>query len=76
MKTLNKLISTFFLFAILLVSGQSRPPLPSPGDETNKGIVGPGAPPASPVDMYVYALGIVAIMFIVFFTKKYTSKKA
>lgn len=69
----NKLLSTFFLFLILIVNGQSRPSVPSP-DETSRGIVGPGAP-ASPIDMYILALGIVAVLFIAFFTKKYTIKK-
>ncbi|KQT20677.1 hypothetical protein ASG22_17025 [Chryseobacterium sp. Leaf405] len=73
MKALNKLISTFFLFAILMVSAQSRPAVPAPGEETSRGIVGPGAP-ASPIDMYILALGIIAVMLIVFFTKKYANK--
>ncbi|WP_426275958.1 signal peptidase [Chryseobacterium sp. S-02] len=34
----------------------------------------PGAQ-ASPIDMYVYVLGIVAMLLIVFFTKKYKSQK-
>ncbi len=70
MKTINKLVSAFFLFAILWLDAQ--PPNPGSG---GVGGSGTGAP-ASPVDMYVYALGIIAVMFIAFFTKKYTSKKA
>jgi hypothetical protein len=70
MKTINKLVYSFFLLAVLFVNAQ--PPQP-PGGGT--GGSGTGSM-ASPVDMYVYALGIVAVMFIVFFTKKYASKKA
>ncbi|MDQ0591664.1 hypothetical protein QFZ37_000033 [Chryseobacterium ginsenosidimutans] len=70
MKTINKLIYSFFLLAAFLVNAQPS----NGGGGTGPGA--PGSPPAAPIDMYVYALGIVAIMFIVFFTKKYTSKKA
>lgn len=66
----NKLLSTFFLFAVLWVSAQVPP---NPGDGSTGGS-GTGAP-ASPIDMYVYALGIVAVIFIAFFTKKYAIKK-
>ncbi|SEW38300.1 hypothetical protein SAMN05421841_2449 [Chryseobacterium wanjuense] len=68
MKTINKLVSALFLLAVLLVNAQ--PPNPGSGG----GGVGPGAP-ASPIDMYVYVLGMIAVMFIAFFTKKYSSNK-
>ena len=75
MKVINKLVSAFFLiFGFLMIHAQKMPPAPNSG-ETSRGVVGPGAQ-ASPIDMYVYALGIIAVMFIVFFTKKYTGKKA
>lgn len=75
MKIINKLVSAFFLiFGFLLLNAQKMPPAPNSGD-ANRGTVGPGAQ-ASPIDMYVYALGIIAVMFIVFFTKKYTTRKA
>ncbi|WP_228421910.1 hypothetical protein [Chryseobacterium soldanellicola] len=45
-----------------------------PPDPGGGGVVGPGAP-SSPIDMYVYALGVVAVMFIVFFTKRYKDQK-
>jgi len=64
----NKLLSTFFLFAIILASAQ--PPNPGGG---GTGGSGTGAP-ASPIDMYILALGIIAVMLIVFFTKKYANK--
>lgn len=66
----NKLLSTFFLFAIVLASAQV-PPNPGGG---GTGGSGTGAP-ASPIDMYIYVLGIVAVLFIAFFTKKYSIKK-
>jgi hypothetical protein len=69
MKTINKLVSALFLFAIFLVNAQ--PPNPGGG---GTGGSGTGAP-ASPIDMYVYALGIIAVMFIAFFTKKYSNRK-
>lgn len=34
-----------------------------------------GCKPASPVDMYVYVLAIVAILMIAFFAKKYKTQK-
>ncbi len=75
MRIINKLVSAFFLiFGFLLINAQKMPPAPGSG-EASKGTVGPGAQ-ASPIDMYVYALAIIAVMFIVFFTKKYTSRKA
>lgn len=75
MRIINKLVSAFFLiFGFLLINAQKMPPAPDSGT-ASRGTVGPGAQ-ASPIDMYVYALGIIAVMFIVFFTKKYTSKKA
>lgn len=77
MKAINKLLLTFFLFTAALVSADVGPVgpggPPTPGDV---GPVGPGAPAASPIDMYVYALGVVAVLFIVYFAKKiYTVKK-
>ncbi|WP_294221852.1 MULTISPECIES: signal peptidase [Chryseobacterium] len=75
MRIINKLVSAFFLiFGFLLINAQKMPPAPDSG-ATNRGAVGPGAQ-SSPIDMYVFALVIIAVMFIVFFTKKYTSRKA
>ncbi|MFS4432190.1 signal peptidase [Chryseobacterium sp. S90] len=76
MKSINKLLLTFFLFAAALVSADVGPVgpggPPTPGDV---GPVGPGAPVASPIDMYVYALGVIAVLFIVYFTKKHSIKE-
>ncbi|GAB0156420.1 hypothetical protein CHRYSEOSP005_16850 [Chryseobacterium sp. Alg-005] len=68
MKTINKLVtSAFFLSAVSLFNAQT---VTNPGG----GVVGPGAP-ASPIDMYVYALSAVAILFIVFFATKIKRQK-
>jgi hypothetical protein len=69
MKAINRLVTLLFVFATLIMNAQ--PPDPGGGG----GGTGPGAPPASPIDMYVYALGMVAVMFIVFFTKRYKDQK-
>lgn len=68
MKTINKLVGTFFLFIAFFANAQKTIIVDDP---TTQG-TGPGV--ASPIDMYVYALGAIAIMFIVFFTKKYKSQ--
>lgn len=69
MKTINKLVtSAFFLSAVSIINAQA---VTNPG---GGGVVGPGAP-ASPVDMYIYALSGVAILFIVFFAKKMKRQK-
>ncbi len=64
------------LFAFLTVSAflsaQSSPPAPPGG---GGGGVGPGAP-ASPIDMYVYVLGLVAVLLIAYYTKKVQKKLA
>lgn len=69
---ISKLLSTLFLFTVLLV--KAIPSTPVPPDEGTGG-VGTGEP-AAPIDMYVYVLSIIAVMFIVFYTKKYKSQKA
>lgn len=70
MKTLNKLVSVFFLFAVVLLN--AAPPIPGGGGGGGNGT---GAP-ASPIDMYVYVLAVVAVVFIAFYTKKYKNIKA
>ncbi|REC78145.1 signal peptidase [Chryseobacterium elymi] len=48
------------------------PPAPEDG---GTGGVGPGGV-ASPIDMYVYMLSIVAVVFMMYYTKKLKSQKA
>lgn len=80
MKTLiNKLVSALFLATALWMNAQGggTPTMPNPGTSNpNNGVGGvtPGAQ-AAPIDMYVLALGIVAVMLIVFFTRRYKSHK-
>ncbi|RXM37731.1 signal peptidase [Chryseobacterium sp. CH21] len=74
MKTINKLALAFFLFVVSLAYADTMPQPAIPGGGGNGGN-GTGQP-ASPIDMYVYVLAIVAIGFIVYFTKKYKSVKA
>ncbi|WBV59775.1 signal peptidase [Chryseobacterium camelliae] len=66
-----KLVFTFCLLMCTFFYAQT-PTNPNP-----PGGVGGGTPgaQASPIDMYVYVLGIVAMLLIVFFTKKYKSQK-
>lgn len=65
MKTINKLVtSAFFFFAVALINAQT---VTNPGG--GAGGTGPGAP-AAPIDMYVYALSTIAVLFIVFFATK------
>ncbi|NML70238.1 signal peptidase [Chryseobacterium sp. RP-3-3] len=73
MKITSKLLSALFLFAVLLVKADDEiPPVPGGG---GTGGVGPGGA-ASPIDMYVYILSVVAIALILFYTKKLKSLKA
>jgi len=69
---ISKLLSTLFIFAVLFVKAIPSAPVP-PGGSTGGSGTGEQA---SPIDMYVYVLSIIAVMFIVFFTKKYKSQKA
>lgn len=77
MKKINKFILPSVLF-FLSVFVYAQPP----GTGTPPGPVGPGVPgatgpgkQASPIDMYVYILAIVAIFMIVYLAKKYKTQK-
>ncbi len=69
MKTLHKLCLAFFLFSGFLASAQ--PPNPPGGN----GAGGDGTGEQVPVDMYIYWLAAIAIMFVLFFSRKYIPKK-
>ncbi|KMQ68023.1 hypothetical protein ACM39_09140 [Chryseobacterium sp. FH2] len=73
MKTINKLILALFLFIVTFAYADT-PIMPPPGDDDGGGTVGPGAP-ASPIDMYIIGLVLVAVMLTVFFAKKYNTQK-
>ena len=69
-----KLINKTLLFALLIIGTFLRaegPPMPPPGG--GGGGTGPGAP-ASPIDMYGYVLGLVAILFIVYYSRRSQKK--
>ncbi|AZB01388.1 signal peptidase [Chryseobacterium joostei] len=74
MKTINKLVFAFFLFATFLAKADIDD-MPVPGGGGTGGH-GTGGAPSSPIDMYVYLLSIVAFAFIAYYTKKYKSVKA
>lgn len=72
---LRPLIFIYIFTSTFLYAGDIPDP-PLAGDTVTSGDTGtPGAPASIPVDMYVYVLAIVAIMLIVFYTKKYKSQK-
>jgi hypothetical protein len=66
MKLLNKFLFFLFLAVGTFHKAQEGPPSPPPG---GGGGVGPGTP-ASPIDMYVYLLVLVAIIFILYYHRK------
>ena len=72
MKSLNKTLLFLFLMYGWLINAADTPPPPTPPD-TEYG-VGPGAP--TPIDMYDFILVAVAVVFIVYFMKKYRKRLA
>lgn len=67
----NKLVLS--LLAVIFCVDFYKAPPPPPGG--GGGPVTPGAP-SSPIDMYLYVLGIVAISIILLYTKKIKANKA
>lgn len=72
MKKFNRLLVIICVFAVSLLHAQLPPKPVDPNGGT--GTVGTGAQ-SVPVDMYVYILGIVALMLIILYTKKYKTHK-
>jgi len=72
MNYINKILLFAFLTVGAFLSAQTGPPAPPGG---GGGGVGPGAP-ASPIDAYVYVLGIVAVLFIAYYSKRASKKLA
>lgn len=71
-----KFISKLFLLAFIFIMGimlNAQPPCPGCPDDGGVGGVTPGAA-ASPIDMYVYVLGILAILLITYYSKKIQRK--
>lgn len=72
MKFINK--SLLFLFLVVGAFLQAEEPIsPPPPGSGGGGGTGPGGV-TSPIDMYVYVLGMVAIFLIVYFAKKNQKK--
>lgn len=65
----NKLLLVL-IFLGSFVMGQVPPP-PTPKEES----FDIGEYKANPIDMYVVALGILAIVFIMYFVREYNKKK-
>ncbi len=66
MKLINKTLLFTFLIIGAFLRAEEGPPSPPPG---GGGGTGPGTP-ASPIDMYIYALLVVGFILIVYFAKK------
>ena len=75
MNYISKILLFTFLTVGAFLSAAEPPAPPGPGGGDGGGVVGPGAP-ASPIDAYVYVLGIVAVLFIAYYTKKASKKLA
>lgn len=70
----NKIFYLTLTLFCVLINAQTEEPCP-PG-VTCDGVGGNGyGRAASPIDMYVYVLAIVAILAIVYFAKKYKTQK-
>lgn len=74
MKLFNKTLIFLFLVIGTFYRAEGVPdiPAPPPGGGGGGG-VGPGSP-ASPIDMYIYVLALIAIAFILFYSKKMQKK--
>ncbi|UMQ40036.1 signal peptidase [Chryseobacterium sp. Y16C] len=66
---------TYLLFSGLLFAENEVPTPPTARPGGTGGDTGTPGAQASPIDMYVYVLAIVAILTIVYFAKKYKSQK-
>lgn len=74
MKFISKLLLTAFIF-VMGVLLNAQPPCPTcpPGGGGGVGGTNPEAASA-PIDMYVYVLGILAILIISYYSKKIQKK--
>ncbi|WP_417428435.1 signal peptidase [Halpernia sp.] len=65
-KFIIKILGTLVLFFTIGINClYAGPPRPGGG-----GVIGPGAPPTSPIDMYEIILFVIAIVLIFYFYKK------
>ena len=67
---LNKYLYVALFTCINVLAFADTPPIPGGG---GTGSSGTGSP-ASPIDMYIYVLGIIAIGCAIYFAKKYTKQ--
>lgn len=67
----KKVLFPLFLLVCSLLSAQSN----GPGVPCGLSPSDPCDPPASPIDMYVYALAAIAIFIIAYFARKYKTQK-
>lgn len=72
MKLINRSLLFLFLVIGTLFRAEEIPEAPAPPGGGGGG-VGPGAI-SSPIDMYVYILAVVAILFMVYFARKNQKK--
>ena len=72
MKKIDKITLSIFIFAVSLLNAQLPPKPVDPNGGT--GSVGTGAQ-SVPVDMYIYILGIIALLLIIFYTRRYNTQK-
>lgn len=63
---MKKLLFIVLCVVNILCIAQKEPPAPP---STAKDVVGPGTP-ASPIDMYIYLLIVIAVVMIAVFAKK------
>lgn len=79
MKQINRILVFFIMLLgnVLVFANEVMPPAPvgRPGTGQGGGGVGPGVRPASPIDLYVYVLAIVAMLFIVYYARRTSTIK-
>ncbi|MCX8533877.1 signal peptidase [Chryseobacterium luquanense] len=68
---IKKVFPILLIIAFGLINAQNTPG----SGPCGFGSFPPCAPAASPIDMYVYILAIIAIITIAFFAKKYKTQK-
>lgn len=74
-KISNKLILAFF--SLLAILFYAQPPCPTcPPGSGGAGGSTPGSKATSPIDMYVYILVIIGILFIAYYAKRIKASRA
>ena len=73
MKFINKSLVFLLLVVGIFLHAEDSPISPPPPGSGGGGGTGPGGV-TSPIDMYIYVLGLVAIFLIVYYAKKNQKK--